>query len=80
MGRNSFPQEVAARVVNSELGIMLVFGPSQVILSEAAMPLFWDLAGWSSNSSRGIVNSGLGSMFEVGAVGIISRRADRYLS
>lgn len=28
VGRNSFPQEVAARVVNSELGIMLVFGPS----------------------------------------------------
>lgn len=50
------------------------------MLPEAAMPLFWDLVGWFSISGREIVNSGLGSMFEVRSVGIISRRADRYLS
>lgn len=48
------------------------------MLPEASMPLFWDLVGWFSISRRDVENSGLGSMFELGAVGIISRRADRY--
>lgn len=65
-------------MVNSELGIVLIFEPSWVMLPGAGMPWFWDLVGWFSFPRHDIANSGLRSIFEVVAVGIISRRADRY--